>query len=78
MCVSGFSQRKIIDFFKIKKPNLTEEKCDSPQGAILIIQERTSLSVLLKKFKNNNKGQIYHEPENQIKILNDGLRRLCN
>lgn len=34
MCVSGFSQRKIIDFFKIKKPNLTEEKCDSPQGAI--------------------------------------------
>lgn len=49
MCVSGFSQRKIIDFFKIKKPNLPEEKCDSPQGAILIIQERTSLSVLLKK-----------------------------
>ncbi|KAH9669104.1 Histone-lysine N-methyltransferase ATXR5 [Citrus sinensis] len=52
---SGQRRRKIIDFFKIKKPNLPEEKCDSPQGAILIIQEHTrkrrrrSASLVLQK-----------------------------
>lgn len=51
LCFSGFSQKKIIDFFKIKKCNQAEEKCDSPQGAILIIQECTFLSILLKNLK---------------------------
>lgn len=30
--VRSFSQKKIIDFFKIKKCNQAEEKCDSPQA----------------------------------------------
>ncbi|KAH9717692.1 Histone-lysine N-methyltransferase ATXR5 [Citrus sinensis] len=42
-----FSQRKIIDFFKIKKPNLTEEKCDSPQDTRK--RRRRSASLVLQK-----------------------------
>lgn len=43
----SFSQKKIIDFFKIKKCNQAEEKCDSPQDTRK--RRRRSASLVLQK-----------------------------